>query len=226
MLVIYLFERGVIPHDLSKVIPSVRIYRKSTIPSVWPSEDLERVIKTIDRNSPIGKRDYVMFLLATRLGIRGCDIRTLKISDIDWDCDEIHFVQSKTQSAITLPLFPELGEAIVDYLRYGRPKSSCNELLLRHNPPFDPFPSNCGLNNIILRCMKRAGVDIPKNRKHGVHSLRHTFASDLLAQGVSFEKIADLLGHNNFDNVFVYLKTQNDALRECSLNLSEVTQIG
>jgi len=225
-LVRFLYESGEITTDFSENIPYPRIYRKSGIPSVWPTEDLERIMNAIDLNSAIGKRNKVILLLASRLGLRGSDIRNLKFSDIDWDNDTISFIQSKTKEPITLPLIPEVGEAIIEYLRYGRPKSKREEIILGHNAPYEPFKSNTGFNNIIIRYANKAGVKLTSERKHGIHSLRHTFASALLKQNVTPTIIAGLLGHTSSENVSVYLKAQDEALRECCLNIEEVIASG
>ena len=218
----FLFEESLIKSNLSELVPYPRIYRKSDIPSVWARDDLKRIFDIIDTNSPIGKRNMVILLLASKLGMRGGDIRQLKLSDIDWDSDKIHYVQHKTMEPNILPLLPEVGEAIVEYLRYGRPSSNRPELILRHNAPFEPFNDNSGLNNMIIRYAQKAGVTLRSERKHGIHSLRHTFASGLLEQNVSPTTIAGLLGHVSSDTVTVYLKTQDEALRECALCMSEV----
>ena len=222
----FLHEQEIVTDDLSGKLPHAKVYRKSNIPSVWPKDDLTRIINAIDTNGAAGKRDKVILLLASRLGLRGCDIRTLKISDIDWDFDEIRIIQSKTQAPVILPLLSEIGEAIVEYLRYGRPPCNRQELILRHNAPFEPFESNTSFNGIIARYAQKADVTLPQNRKHGIHSLRHTFASALLEQKVTPSIISGLLGHTSSESVSVYLKTQDELLRECALNINEVIAHG
>ena len=222
LLLKFLYESGAVSSDLSDKLPSIRTYCKSNIPSVWPKEDLSRIFAVVDTGSAIGKRNKVILLLASRLGIRGCDIRALKLSNFDWERDEIRFIQSKTQVSITLPLLPEIGEAVIEYLRYGRPPTSCSELIVRHNAPFEPFVSNCAMNSIITFYARKAGVKLGGERKHGIHSLRHTFASELLERNTPPSTIAVLLGHNSSNSVSVYLKTHEEALRECALDLSEV----
>ncbi len=117
-------------------------------------------------------------------------------------------------------------QPIVEYLRYGRPPSNRTELILRHNAPFVPFASNAALNHIIARRAQKAGVKLTCERKHGVHSLRHTFASGLLEQNVPATTIAGLLGHTSSATVSVYLKTQDETLRECALSMGEVLSDG
>jgi integrase len=225
-LIRFLHAKGEIDDDFSEKIPYPRIYRKSDIPSVWSKEELKRIFDVIDTNSAIGKRNIVILLLASHLGLRGSDIRSLKLSDIDWENDTVNFIQSKTQLPVSLPLTAEVGEAIIEYLRYGRPKCNCEELILHHNPPFEPFESNTAFNNLIIRSANKAGIKFTPERKHGLHSLRHTFASDLLANDVPPSTIAGLLGHVSTDYVSVYLKTQDEMLRECSLDIEEVIARG
>lgn len=216
-----LHMQGVVSEDFSSKLDSVRVYQKSDIPSVWDRKELQLILNAVNRNNPIGKRDYLVLLLASQLGIRGCDIRSLNISDFDWDRDEIRFIQQKTETELVLPLLPEVGEAVIEYLRYGRPASKRNELIVSHNAPFMTFADNSALNAIIVRHARKAGVTLSKSRHHGIHSLRHTFASELLENNIPPVTIAGLLGHNNSATVSEYLKVQTEMLRECALNLGE-----
>ena len=135
----FLVVRGFLQRDLSQMLPTVRVPRDATIPSVWEPELVERLLKVVDRSSPRGKRDYAILLLACRLGLRLGDIRTLRLDDLKWDTAAVEITQSKSGAPLCLPMTEEVGEALIDYLKSGRPQTAHRELFLRAQPPFTPF---------------------------------------------------------------------------------------
>ena len=118
----FLTMRGILHKDLSAALPKVRVPRDAKIPSVWEQELVVRLLETVDRCSAKGKRDYAILLLACRLGMRVGDIRTLKLDQLDWEDSIIEVEQSKTGTPLRLPLTSEVGEALIDYLKSGRPQ--------------------------------------------------------------------------------------------------------
>ena len=135
----FLTMRGILQKDLSAELPTIRVPRDASIPSVWDHELIIKLLGAIDRSSAKGKRDYAILLLACRLGLRAGDIRTLKLDHLHWEDSRIEITQSKTTTPLSLPLTEEVGEALIDYLRSGRPKTADREVFLKLNPPFDPF---------------------------------------------------------------------------------------
>ncbi|CAH2813197.1 MAG: Integrase/recombinase, RitA [uncultured Caballeronia sp.] len=138
----FLLLRGILQRDLGHVLPVVRVPCDATVPSVWDPELLIRLLKVVDRSSPKGKRDYAILLLARRLGLRAGEIRTLSLDELKWDTATIEITQSKTLALLCLPLTEEVGEALIDYLRSGRPQSDRREVFLTLTPPFLPFREN------------------------------------------------------------------------------------
>jgi len=133
----YLFQNDIIEKDLSICVPSVIIWRNTDIPTTWRSDEIEKLLTTIDRSTKTGKRDYAVIMLAVRLGIRAGDIRTLKFGDIHWDKAEICFTQSKTNKPVSLPLDNETGWAVIDYLKHARPKSDYDNIFIRLRAPYE-----------------------------------------------------------------------------------------
>lgn len=216
----HLSLNGLVDNDYSSKIPMVQARKQTRIPSVWSTDDLKRLITAIDRGNPMGKRDYAIILLACRLGLRCSDIKNLKIENFNWPDKELIFVQSKTRTTITLPLTQDVGWAIIDYLKYGRPKVDTQYVFIRHVAPFFPFSQSDHLNQIISKYMEMA--HIPKAKKKvGMHSLRHTLASVLLENNTSLPVISDILGHIDTESTSVYLKVDIERLRECSLDFEE-----
>lgn len=212
----YLQENGSIESELSSMIPRPKIYSEEGIPETWTSEEVQQLLSVIDRTSSIGKRDYAMILLSVILGMRAGDICNLRFSNFDWNRKLITYVQQKTSTANTLPILPEIGEAIIDYLKNGRLESNCDNVFIKHIAPYEAIASSATLTGNIKRYMKHAGLTI-KHRK-GSHSLRHTLASSLLRDETPILTISNILGHYNPRATSGYMKVDIEALRKCSLS--------
>jgi integrase len=218
----FLTMRGILQKDLSAELPKIRVPRDATIPSVWDQELIVRLLGAVDRSSAKGKRDYAILLLACRLGMRAGDIRTLKLDNLRWAESTIEIAQGKTGTPLTLPLTNEVGEALIDYLKLGRPQSAHREVFLKVNPPFDPFKENNHLYDIIEYWRRLAGITFRSPQKRGLHSLRHTLATRLLEKGTPFPTIAEILGHTSSESTRIYAKADVEALRGVALDLEEV----
>jgi integrase/recombinase XerD len=208
--------------DLSLKVPKQKKYYYPPIPSVWKQEDVVRLLENIDRGNPTGKRDYAILLLVARLGIRVGDIKSLKLTDLNWKTKTIIFKQNKTKNMVTYPILNDIGWALIDYLREARPVSESPYVFLRMNAPYEAFGNNANLHNIITKHTRKAGIKIPKEKRHGLHSLRHTLASTLLEQGTPLPVISEILGHINSRSTAVYLQTGINGLRQCALDPKEV----
>jgi len=218
----YIHTSGLHSQDLSGAIPSVMTRKQARIPSVWNPEHVTRLLEAIDRGNPAGKRDYAIILLVARLGLRTIDIKRLQLTNLNWRENRIELVQSKTARPLKLPLLPEVGWAIIDYLKHGRPKVDSPYVFLRHLAPIEPFSEEDRLHQIVVKYMRLARIPISPQKKKGMHSLRHTLASRLLRENTPLSVISDILGHISTDSTAVYLKVDVDMLRECALNPEEV----
>jgi integrase/recombinase XerD len=219
----HLKRTGLTEDDLEEKLPTIKANRQFRLPRVWPREDVLAVLNSIDRGSPVGKRDYAILLLITRYGLRSLDVRRLKLSNLRWNENLIEIVQNKTGVPLRLPLLQDVGWALIDYLRNGRPPSPLPEVFLTCTVPFRAFGSrSCGLNAILAKRVRQAGVAFPRDVPKGVHALRHTLASLMLAQGVELPVISSVLGHLSSESTSVYLHTDIEALRGCALDPEEV----
>ena len=217
----FLTMRGIVEKDLSVELPKIRIPRDARIPSVWEQELVVRLLEAVDRSSPKGKRDYAIFLLACWLGMRVGDIRTLKLEQIHWEDATIEVTQSKTGLPLRLPLTSEVGEALIDYLKSGRPQSAHREIFLKANPPFDPFAGN-NLHHVVKYWRLLTGIRFRTPQKRGFHSLRHTLATRLLQNGTPLTTIAEILGHTSLESTRIYAKADVETLRSVALDPEEV----
>jgi site-specific recombinase XerD len=214
----FLCLRGILAEDLSAHVPKVRMARNGHVPTVWNREQIPALLAAVDRGSPKGKRDYAILLLACRLGLRVSDIRCLRLEHLNWKESRIEMTQAKTGALVVLPLTEEVGEALIDYLRHGRPVTSHREVFLRINAPVEPFGSNDNLHHIITFYRQRAGIALPPQRGTGLHSLRHTVATWLLEAGTSLETIASILGHRSLESTQIYTKIDVETLRQAALD--------
>lgn len=208
----------ILMEDLAEKIHMPLISKSAKIPSAWSMEELKAMIAVIDRNNPIGKRDYAMILLACVLGLRIGDIKVLRFSNFDWNEKKISLIQHKTHKPLTLPLPDAVGWAVIDYIKNGRPRYYESDILfLKHMPPFDSFSDNDHLGQRIKYYIQKAGISRYRDRHSGFHSLRHSAGSMLLELETPLPVITTILGHSDSNITAVYLKTDLEKLAECVL---------
>jgi len=214
----FLHKEGVVTADLSESLPNVQSRKQTRIPSVWGRDDLQKLIDAIDRGNPSGKRDYAMILLAARMGLRCIDIKRLTFSAFNWSENYFEFTQSKTKKPLRLPILKDVGWAIIDYIKNGRPVSNSPQIFLRHLAPIAPFSDEDHLHQIIAKYMRLAKLPISGKKKVGMHSLRHTLATTLMETETPIEDIAGIMGQHSTESTPTYLKSSLNLLRECALS--------
>lgn len=218
----FLLLRGLLRQDLSQMLPTVRVPRDATIPSVWEPELVARLLQVVERSSPRGKRDYAILLLAARLGLRLGDIRALKLDDLKWESAAIEITQSKTGAPLCLPMTEEVGQALIDYLKSGRPPSAHREVFLRAQPPFTPFADEGHFYHIVKYWRELAGIRFRSKQHCGLHSLRHTLATQLLREQTPMHVISQILGHATTASTMIYAKADVESLRAAALDTEEL----
>lgn len=218
----FLYGHGFIDEDISKFLPKVRITRNAFIPYCWKKEDVKKLLKAIDRGGPKGKRDYAILLLVVRLGLRVSDIRGLKLSNLNWNRKTISITMQKTKRPLKLPLLDDIGWAIIDYLKNGRPKTKCDAVFIRHVAPYDSFGEGESFYKELHRYMVKAELEIPLDFHCGLHSLRSTLARNMLEAKVALPVISDTLGHQSTNTTSIYLKIDLNGLKRCALDPEEV----
>jgi integrase len=209
---------GLVDAAVTEGVPAVRSSKQAGVPSVWDRGEVERILEAIDRGNPCGKRDYAIVLLIARLGLRGVDVKRLEFSDFDWPGNRLFVTQAKTGGRVQLPLLKDVGWAVIDYTRAGRPVCDCPQVFVRHTAPIGPFSDQDHLHQILVKHARVAHVPISEKRRHGMHSLRHTLATRLMENGTPLEQIADILGHQSVRSTGVYLKSSLGLLAKCALD--------
>jgi integrase len=174
---------------LSVKVPSFSYCRKSKLPSVLSDEEKKALISSIDRTGSVGKRDYAIILLATLLGLRSGDIRTLKFGDIHWDKNTIEIVMQKTGKPLILPLLEDVGCALIDYIKYARPITDNPIIFHTCNAPITPL-SGSALSCIVKKYARKAAIDTVPARHLGPHIMRNTLASALMKENVPLPEIS------------------------------------
>lgn len=215
----FLYYSRKISINYAEKIHMPNISKSAKIPSAWQEDELKAMIAVIDRNSPIGKRDYAMIILACILGLRISDIKNLRFADFDWEEKKLSIIQHKTHKPLTLPVPDSVGWAMIDYIKNGRPNYyESNIIFLKHMPPFDPISDHNHMSQIIQRYMRKAGIDQRRKKHSGFHSLRHSTGSLLLEMETPLPVITNILGHSDSNITAVYLKTDLKKLAECILS--------
>lgn len=216
----YWFENHLIETDFDLVLKSYKWVKHEKVPSFFTVDEVRTIETSIDRSSGVGKRNYAMLLLASRLGLRASDIAHLKFSNIDWEKNEIRFVQNKTGNPISLPLLNDVGSAIIDYLKYGRFKSESQQVFISSRAPYIPANKSI-VCSAIREVITKSKVETD-GRRHGPHSLRHSLASCLLKNEVPMPVISETLGHVRTYTTMTYLRIDLISLMKCALPVPSI----
>ncbi len=212
-------EKKYITQNLRFSVPIIKTYRLSEIPKKIDEEEAIKLINYIDRSTESGKRNYAILMVLKTYGVRGCQLRALKLKDIDWHKEEIHFPPVKEGKSCSFPLLTAAGNALLDYLKNARRKCQYPEVFLTLRAPYKPLTKSQALSSMIREAMLKASI---KSANKGSHCFRHGFVSKLIEQGESFKHIADLSGHKHIQTTFIYTKIDFNSLAEVALELPEV----
>jgi site-specific recombinase XerD len=210
----FCLHQGYIERPLDLAVPTLRTYKLATVPRGLSDTQAQQVLRCIHRNSHAGRRDYAMVQLLYTYGVRGGQVRALRLEDIDWAKNEILFKASKHGKDSRLPLTAHVGEPLLDYLQHCRPCSSYPHVFLTCRAPYHPFAHSSSVSAIVERHIRAAGIEISSK---GAHAFRHCFATRMLHQGHSLKAIADLLGHRHLGTTFIYTKVDFNVLKQVAL---------
>ncbi len=205
----FLHVQGWIATPLATAVPSVR-KRREGLPRGLAAEQVRLLLASCDRDTPAGRRDFAILMLLARLGLRRGEVAALELDDVDWRAGEI-VIRGKGSRIDRLPLPGDVGEALVDYLRHGRPRGFGRRLVLPARAPYREL-SPGAVTAVVVRACKRAGI-----APVGAHRLRHTIASELLRRGAPLPEIGQLLRHQSIDTTAIYAKVDRSALSRLAL---------
>jgi site-specific recombinase XerD len=194
---------GLNEQDLARFVPRTPCRRMAHLPARVAWDDVIRTIHAIDVTSPIGLRDRAMLLLLATTGLRSKELRLLELHDIHWRSGEVLVRRTKGRRDRIVPLLPEAGAALADYVLHARPKIASTRVFLCHTPPVRPFDYSGTVARIVRCRLERSGLKLPRA---GAHLLRHSLATRLVGQQRPIKEVADLLGHQNIDTTAIYVK--------------------
>lgn len=199
----FLISHSVLPANLEHTIPRTRRWSHATIPSRLSKADAAKIVKGNTPGTSMELRNFAILLLLLRLGLRASEVNNLELDDVDWNNGSIFLRAGKAHRERRVPLPEDVGNAIVQYLRYGRPNTDVRKIFVGHSAPFSAFKNSSAIWHITRKLIKTAEINCPAG---GAHILRHTAASIMVNQGASFKDVADVLGHRRLHTTAVYAK--------------------
>ena len=213
----YLNISGRIKNDLTSKILVPKCYKLEDLPRELCAEHVDKVLEaTRADHSAIGRRDYAILTLLATYGLRAGEVIGLRLEDIDWKNDILRVRRGKSGAYAELPLLPHPGNAILAYLRHGRPKTGARQIFVRTVAPYT------GLAALTTQIRERLAVVGATSRgRRGPHAFRHARAASLLRGGVTIKEIGDVLGHRSTESTAAYLRLAMDDLRTVALNMPE-----
>ena len=205
----YAGRRGWCSPKLANLIETPPASPRERLPSAVTWEQVRKMVEAIPRRKPTDLRDRAICHLLAVYGLRAGEVATLLLGDVDWDHDQIRIRRAKTRNAAISPLAPTVGNAILDYLRKGRPKIEKPALFLQAYAPFRPMTTTA-VGHVVMRRLKRFNLSLPRQ---GAHCLRHACAIRLLDQGLTLKEIGDQFGHTNAATSQIYARVDLRQLR-------------
>lgn len=214
----YAHEQGYTDKVFS--FPSITVYKDRRVPEYYTADEVSKILSSIDRGNALGKRNYAMVLLGARYGLRISDIISLKLSELDFENNCISITQQKTGKPLTLDILPDVGWALIDYLKNGRPDVECGNVFLRHTHPYKAFARGEAMQHMLRQYALSAGIwKAGTEKRCSFHMLRYSLASDLIQQGVSLTTISGILGHSELNVTTLYAQLDVPQLKSCALEV-------
>ena len=215
----YLHKVGVTSNDISAQMPHCKRILQPRLPSTYSRTEIQKALGTIERITPIGKRNYAIFLTIARIGLRVSDVMNLRLKNISWRDNQIRIYQYKTGNPLAIPLPADVGNAIIDYLKYGRSVTEDDHVFLMQRCTIPMTRS--AIYTMISKAFSDA--KIKTDGKHrGPHSLRHSLSSRMFENNVTIPVITQVLGHENGETTNYYLRIDLTSMSKCILEVEEV----
>lgn len=212
----FAYHSGYVERDLSALSPTVRDPRMGRIMRSIPPECIDALQRSLSGDTPADLRDCAIVCLLSTYGVRGVQVRRLRLEDVDWSGERIYFAPAKRGRAVEQHLTANVGNRLAEYLRDGRPNSPHREVFLHTDEPFGPLVRPKELSRILYRRFRQAGITLPEGVSYGSHGFRHAFASRMYGR-VPFKDVMDMLGHRDPSSTLVYGKVDLPALRKAAL---------
>jgi site-specific recombinase XerD len=206
----YLHRQGLVARDLSSTVEAPPAYRLATIPRSITWDEVRRMLDTVDQRTVVGRRDYAMLLLLVTYGLRAREVAALTLDDVDWRHDRLRVPERKAGHSTAYPLSPLVGQAILAYLKTGRPTTSSRRVFFRTLAPRQPI-THSAVSCRAAHYLRQAGIVVPRP---GSHTLRHTCVQRLVDAGWPLKPIGDYVGHRSPSSTEIYSKIAVETLRD------------
>jgi len=213
----YLHRERILDEDLSVTFEIPKLFRLSNVPRSITWGEMRKVLEVVDRRTVRGRRDYAILLMLVTYGLRACEVANLTLDDIDWRHERLQIPNRKAGNCTAYPLAGVVADALIDYLKNGRPETSERRLFLRVVAPAGPF-GNGGVAASVALYLQKAGIKV---HRAGSHTLRHTCVQRLIDAEFPLKTIGDYVGHRRSQSTEVYAKVAIETLREVALGDGE-----
>ena len=214
----YIENCGIASSGVSQYVNKIYVGDDSPLPSYYTPDEIAEILRVVDCSTARGKRDYAILLIAISLGMRSSDICHLHISDIHWERNDISFLQQKTGRHQILPMTEGIRYALADYLKNGRPDTSCISLFIKMKAPYEAFSTSSVVYRILNSYLNQTSIST-EGKRHGMHAMRHSLSSRLLEKGTSLPVVSSILGHRSTTVTNRYLWMNTEQLRTVSLEV-------
>lgn len=214
----FLVQQGLCTEELVNAVPAMA-HRSARLPCSLSDDQLAQLLTSFDRSHACGRRDYAMALCMARLGLRVSEVVGLQLEDIAWRVGTLRIAAGKTRRTDTLPLPSDVGRAIAEYIREGRPRTSDRHVFVTHTTARGRPLSSSSARGAIRRGFHRAGLEVTSK---GTHVLRRTMATAMVCHGASLKEVADVLRHRSLDTTAVYARVDLPTLRAVAMPWPEV----
>jgi integrase/recombinase XerD len=201
----FLHVEGEIDYSLADAVPSVAGWRLASLVKALDARSVARLLASCDRRTRVGRRDFAIVTLLSRLGLRAGEVAALRLSDVDWRAGEL-LVRGKGSRQERLPLPVDVGETLAGWLARGRPRRESVFVFTRVRAPYGGLSAGA-VSQIVRRACGRAGLPLVS-----AHRLRHTAATEMLRAGGSLTEVGQVLRHRGRDVTSIYAKVNRLAL--------------
>ena len=184
----------------------------------YSEDEISGIAQAADTDSPLGKRDFAIILVAYCTGLRGSDIIGIKLSDIDWNNHKVSVIQSKTHTPIVSELNGATLNAMADYILEWRPKCDIPEVFVTVKAPYRRLSK--GFGSMIDKYCEKAGVS--KIAFRGFHSIRRSFETVMVSRGVPIETASQMMGHKSITEDKPYITHDKRQIAFVAMDFSEV----
>lgn len=215
----YLYSIGKSKINGKQLFPRIMKKERQKILSYYTKDEIKQILSFVDTSTKMGKRDYAILLLAITYGLRNSDIVNLRFGNIDWNHNKISVIQYKTKERLELELTENVKYALLDYIKNARPEFKSDYIFLKFRMPYE-YTRNKSLYSSIRKYIDKSGINVDTRHK-GLHSLRHSVASNLLNNNVPLPVITGILGHSSIEVTNVYLSINLEQLKKISLEVPD-----